>query len=96
MDGHYVPNLALAPDHLTALRPHTRLYPTDVARMRSDLARLEADLFPELAEQRLLRRLVALHAASPGSLSRATDLRSGKPAEGGEALEHTPAAPSVA
>jgi len=25
MDGHYVPNLALAPDHLTALRPHTRL-----------------------------------------------------------------------
>ncbi len=30
--------------------------------------------------------LVALHAASPGSLSRATDLRSGKPTEGGEAL----------
>jgi 3,4-dihydroxy 2-butanone 4-phosphate synthase/GTP cyclohydrolase II len=30
--------------------------------------------------------IVALHAASPGSLSRATDLRSGKPAEGGEAL----------
>jgi len=25
MDGHYVPNLALAPDHLTSLRPHTRL-----------------------------------------------------------------------
>jgi ribulose-phosphate 3-epimerase len=25
MDGHYVPNLALAPDHLTALRAHTRL-----------------------------------------------------------------------
>ena len=25
MDGHYVPNLALAPDHLVALRPHTRL-----------------------------------------------------------------------
>lgn len=25
MDGHYVPNLALAPDHLTALRPHTCL-----------------------------------------------------------------------
>jgi len=25
MDGHYVPNLALAPDHLTALRPYTRL-----------------------------------------------------------------------
>jgi len=25
MDGHYVPNLALSPDHLTALRPHTRL-----------------------------------------------------------------------
>jgi ribulose-phosphate 3-epimerase len=25
MDGHYVPNLALAPDHLTALRTHTRL-----------------------------------------------------------------------
>lgn len=30
--------------------------------------------------------VVALHAASPGSLSRATDLRSGKPAEGGEGL----------
>jgi 3,4-dihydroxy 2-butanone 4-phosphate synthase / GTP cyclohydrolase II len=30
--------------------------------------------------------VVALHAASPGSLSRATDLRSGKPTEGGEAL----------
>ncbi len=25
MDGHYVPNLALAPDHLIALRPYTRL-----------------------------------------------------------------------
>ncbi len=25
MDGHYVPNLALTPDHLTALRPYTRL-----------------------------------------------------------------------
>ena len=36
--------------------------------------------------------VVALHAASPGSLSRATDLRSGKPAEsgdsGGEALRN--------
>jgi 3,4-dihydroxy 2-butanone 4-phosphate synthase/GTP cyclohydrolase II len=30
--------------------------------------------------------IVALHAASPGSLSRATDLRSGKAAETGEAL----------
>jgi ribulose-phosphate 3-epimerase len=25
MDGHYVPNIALAPDHLTALRPYTQL-----------------------------------------------------------------------
>lgn len=25
MDGHYVPNLALAPDHLKALRPYSRL-----------------------------------------------------------------------
>ncbi len=25
MDGHYVPNLALTPDHLTALRPNSRL-----------------------------------------------------------------------
>ena len=34
--------------------------------------------------------VVALHAASPGSLSRATDLRSGKPAgdAGGEALRN--------
>ena len=32
--------------------------------------------------------VVALHAASPGSLSRAIDLRSGKPAEGGEALRN--------
>ena len=30
--------------------------------------------------------IVALHAASPGSLSRSADLRSGKPAGGGEAL----------
>jgi 3,4-dihydroxy 2-butanone 4-phosphate synthase/GTP cyclohydrolase II len=30
--------------------------------------------------------VVALHAASPGSLSRAADLRAGKPGEGGEAL----------
>jgi 3,4-dihydroxy 2-butanone 4-phosphate synthase/GTP cyclohydrolase II len=30
--------------------------------------------------------VVALHAASPGSLSRATDQRSGKPGEAGEAL----------
>ena len=25
MDGHYVPNLALAPDHLKALRPYSHL-----------------------------------------------------------------------
>ena len=25
MDGHYVPNIALAPNHLTALRPYTHL-----------------------------------------------------------------------
>ncbi len=25
MDGHYVPNIALSPSHLCALRPHTRL-----------------------------------------------------------------------
>jgi ribulose-phosphate 3-epimerase len=25
MDGHYVPNIALAPQHLAALRPHTQL-----------------------------------------------------------------------
>jgi 3,4-dihydroxy 2-butanone 4-phosphate synthase/GTP cyclohydrolase II len=30
--------------------------------------------------------IVALHAASPGSLSRSADLRSGKPAEPGDAL----------
>src|SRR4051795_6407781 len=30
--------------------------------------------------------LVALHAAAPGSLSRATDLRAGKPAEAGDAV----------
>ena len=30
--------------------------------------------------------VVALHAAAPGSLSRSTDLRSGKPAEAGDAL----------
>lgn len=29
MDGHYVPNLALAPDHIRALRPHSKL-PFDV------------------------------------------------------------------
>ena len=32
--------------------------------------------------------VVALHAAAPGSLSRSTDLRSGKPAEGGDALRN--------
>ena len=30
--------------------------------------------------------LVALHAAAAGSLSRSIDLRSGKPAEGGDAV----------
>jgi len=30
--------------------------------------------------------VVALHAAAPGSLSRATNLREGRPAEGGQAL----------
>jgi 3,4-dihydroxy 2-butanone 4-phosphate synthase/GTP cyclohydrolase II len=30
--------------------------------------------------------LVALHAAAPGSLSRSTDLRAGKPAEAGDAV----------
>jgi ribulose-phosphate 3-epimerase len=29
MDGHYVPNLALSPDHIQALRPHSRI-PFDV------------------------------------------------------------------
>ena len=29
MDGHYVPNLALSPDHIRALRPHSQL-PFDV------------------------------------------------------------------
>ena len=32
--------------------------------------------------------VVALHAASPGSLSRAADLRAGKPQEGGEGLRN--------
>ena len=30
--------------------------------------------------------VVALHAAAPGSLSRSTDLRSGKPSEAGDAV----------
>jgi len=30
--------------------------------------------------------VVALHAAAPGSLSRALDIRSGKPAEAGDAV----------
>ena len=42
MDGHYVPNLALAPDHLTALRSYTHL-PFDV--------HLELDNPDEVMEQ---------------------------------------------
>jgi ribulose-phosphate 3-epimerase len=50
MDGHYVPNLALAPDHLKALRPYSRLpfyahleldNPDDVL---SNFAPLQADM----------------------------------------------------
>src|SRR5512133_1295268 len=50
MDGHYVPNLALAPDHLKALRSYSRLpfyahleldNPDDVL---SNFAPLQADL----------------------------------------------------
>jgi ribulose-phosphate 3-epimerase len=50
MDGHYVPNLALAPDHLRALRPYSRLpfyahleldNPEDVL---SNFAPLQADM----------------------------------------------------
>jgi 3,4-dihydroxy 2-butanone 4-phosphate synthase/GTP cyclohydrolase II len=32
--------------------------------------------------------VVALHAASPGSLSRSADLRAGKPQEGGDGLRN--------
>lgn len=71
MDGHYVPNLALAPDHLTALRPHTRLpfhahlelaNPDEVLEkfqpMQADLIIVCRDTLP--APSRTLARIRAL------------------------------------
>jgi 3,4-dihydroxy 2-butanone 4-phosphate synthase/GTP cyclohydrolase II len=78
---------------------HGAIDPERPALVRMHSLDLFADVLGEAGERsgllqgsmRMIERegagvVVALHAASPGSLSRSTDLRSGKPAEPGDSL----------
>ncbi len=73
------------PDKPVLVRMHSLDLFADVLGEASDRAGLLPGAMA-MIEQEGAGVIVALHAASPGSLSRATDLRSGKSAETGEAL----------
>jgi len=73
------------PDKPVLVRMHSLDLFADVLGEASDRAGLLPGAMA-MIEQEGAGVIVALHAASPGSLSRATDLRSGKGAETGEAL----------
>ena len=75
----------LDPDHPVLVRMHSLDLFADVLGEASDRSGLLPGAMA-MIEEHGAGVIVALHAASPGSLSRATDLRSGKPAEGGEGL----------
>jgi len=69
----------------TLVRMHSLDLFADVLGEQSDRSGL-LDGAMAMIEKQGAGVLVALHAASPGSLSRNADLRSGKPSQGGEAL----------
>jgi 3,4-dihydroxy 2-butanone 4-phosphate synthase/GTP cyclohydrolase II len=69
----------------TLVRMHSLDLFADVLGERSERSGL-LDGAMAMIEKEGAGVVVALHAASPGSLSRSADLRSGKPAQGGEAL----------
>ena len=73
------------PDNPVLVRMHSLDLFADVLGEASDRAGLLPGAMA-MIEAEGAGVIVALHAASPGSLSRATDLRSGKGAETGEAL----------
>jgi len=73
------------PGHPVLVRMHSLDLFADVLGEASDRAGLLQGAMAMIEEEGA-GVIVALHAASPGSLSRATDLRSGKGAEIGEAL----------
>ena len=73
------------PDQPVLVRMHSLDLFADVLGEASERAGLLSGAMAMIEEEGA-GVIVALHAASPGSLSRATDLRSGKAAETGEAL----------
>jgi 3,4-dihydroxy 2-butanone 4-phosphate synthase/GTP cyclohydrolase II len=76
---------AVDPDKPTLVRMHSLDLFADVLGEQSERSGL-LDGAMAMIEAEGSGVVVALHAASPGSLSRSADLRSGKPAAGGEAL----------
>ena len=75
----------VAPDQPTLVRMHSLDLFADVLGEQSERSGL-LDGAMAMIESEGAGVVVALHAASPGSLSRVADHRSGKPAAGGEAL----------
>ncbi len=75
----------IAPDQPTLVRMHSLDLFADVLGEQSERSGL-LDGAMAMIEREGAGVVVALHAASPGSLSRSADHRSGKPAQGGEAL----------
>jgi len=73
----------LEPDQPVLVRMHSLDLFADVLGEAGERSGLLAGA-KRMIEQQGSGVVVALHAASPGSLSRATDLRSGKSAEAGE------------
>ena len=72
-------------DKPTLVRMHSLDLFADVLGERSERSGLLEGAM-HMIEREGAGVVVALHAAAPGSLSRSADLRSGKPAQGGEAL----------
>ncbi|WP_265569534.1 3,4-dihydroxy-2-butanone-4-phosphate synthase [Sphingomicrobium nitratireducens] len=76
---------SIDPDTPTLVRMHSLDLFSDVLGEQGERAGLLKGAM-RMIEKQGDGVIVALHAASPGSLSRATDLRSGKPAPTGDAL----------
>ena len=77
----------LNPDKPVLVRMHSLDLFADVLGEQSDRSGLLQGAMA-MIEAEGAGVVVALHAASPGSLSRAADLRAGKPQEGGEGLRN--------
>ena len=80
-------NGPLDPDKPVLVRMHSLDLFADVLGESSERSGLLEGAM-EMIEAEGSGVIVALHAASPGSLSRAADLRAGKPPEGGEGLRN--------